>query len=71
MSLSGDNMDPDMALLAGNAADGPQRDVGRGTSGAMSTNHNADAISHGALDGKGSGQIDVDDQWNIIHAFFK
>ena len=70
MSLSVDNQDNDAALFAGNAADGPYREAGRGTSGA-NTSLNADAISHGALDGRGSDQVDVDDQWKIIHAFFK
>jgi hypothetical protein len=71
MSLSVDLHDNDAPLFAGNAADGHHREAGRGGGGASTTMQNSDAVSHGALDGRGSDQVDVDDQWKIIHAFFK
>lgn len=38
--------------------------------GGSTTAHNSDARSQGGLEGRGEDQIDVDDQWAIINAFF-
>lgn len=61
MNLSADLNDNDAPLFAGNIGDVLNRDAGLGGGGASTTMHNSDAISHAALNGQGSNQIDFND----------